>query len=97
MAEHWSWPVDVAKLLVDTQSMSPGQFGGLMSAIEDDVDAGLPNLRRLAILTNVGHSESIREMDEIQAARRAGSEVVKLEIRRAQDIAPHLRGAQAAG
>ena len=27
MAEHWSWPVDVAKLLVDTQQMTAEQFG----------------------------------------------------------------------
>jgi putative ABC transport system substrate-binding protein len=49
----------------------------------------LPNLRRLAILGNVGHPESVLEMDEVQAAARTfGIEVVKLEIRRAQDIAP---------
>ena len=27
MAEHWSWPVDVANLLVDTQHMTAEQFG----------------------------------------------------------------------
>jgi putative ABC transport system substrate-binding protein len=49
----------------------------------------LPNLRRLAILGNVGHPESVLEMDEVQAAARTfGIEVAKLEIRRAQDIAP---------
>jgi putative ABC transport system substrate-binding protein len=49
----------------------------------------LPNLRRLAILANVGHPESVLEMDEVQAAARTfGIEVAKLEIRRAQDIAP---------
>jgi ABC-type uncharacterized transport system substrate-binding protein len=49
----------------------------------------LPNLRRLAILANVGNSESVLEMDEVQtAARTFGIDVVKLEIRRAQDIAP---------
>ena len=49
----------------------------------------LPNLRRLAVLANVGHSESVLEMDEIQAvARTFGIEVAKLEIRRAEDIAP---------
>jgi putative tryptophan/tyrosine transport system substrate-binding protein len=49
----------------------------------------LPNLRRLAILANVGHPESVLEMDEVQAAARTfGIEVAKLEIQRAQDIAP---------
>jgi putative ABC transport system substrate-binding protein len=49
----------------------------------------LPNLRRLAILANVGHSESMLEMGEVQAgARNLGIEVTKLEIRRAEDIAP---------
>ena len=27
MAEHWSWPVDVANLLIDTGYMSPEQAG----------------------------------------------------------------------
>jgi putative ABC transport system substrate-binding protein len=49
----------------------------------------LPNLRRLAILANVDHPESVLEMDEVQAAARTfGIEVAKLEIQRAQDIAP---------
>jgi putative ABC transport system substrate-binding protein len=49
----------------------------------------LPNLRRLAVLANVGHSESVLEMHEIEAtARTFGIEVAKLEIRRAEDIAP---------
>ena len=49
----------------------------------------LPNLRRLAILANVGHSESVLEMGEVQAgARNLGIEVTKLAIERAEDIAP---------
>jgi ABC-type uncharacterized transport system substrate-binding protein len=53
----------------------------------------LPNARRLAILANVDHSESVLEMDEVQnAARGFGIEVVKLEIRRALDIAPAFEG-----
>ena len=48
-----------------------------------------PDLRRLAILANVGFSESVLEMGEAQAAaRNLGIEVAKLEIRRAEDIAP---------
>jgi putative ABC transport system substrate-binding protein len=51
----------------------------------------LPNLRRLAILSNAGHSESVLEMREVQAAARTfGIEVVKLEIQRAEDVAPAL-------
>jgi putative ABC transport system substrate-binding protein len=49
----------------------------------------LPDLRRLAILTNVGSAEAALEMGEIQtAARKLGIDVAKLEIRRAEDIAP---------
>ena len=48
-----------------------------------------PDLRRLAILANVGHRESVLEMDQVQAAVRSlGIEVAKLEIRRAEDISP---------
>ena len=48
-----------------------------------------PDLRRLAILTNVGFSESVLEMREAEAgAYNLGIEVSKLEIRRAADIAP---------
>jgi putative tryptophan/tyrosine transport system substrate-binding protein len=51
----------------------------------------LPNLRRLAILANVGHPESVLEMGEVQAgARNLGIEVTKLEIERAEDIVPAL-------
>jgi putative tryptophan/tyrosine transport system substrate-binding protein len=47
----------------------------------------LPGLRRLAIMGNVG--VPVREMREVQTAARAlGLEVVPLEIRRAEDIAP---------
>ena len=48
-----------------------------------------PDLRRLAILTNVGFSEFVLEMREAEAgAHNLGIEVSKLEIRRAADIAP---------
>ena len=49
----------------------------------------VPGLRRLAILSNVGNRLAVLEMGEVQAA--AGTlllEVVTLEIRRGQDIAP---------
>jgi putative tryptophan/tyrosine transport system substrate-binding protein len=49
----------------------------------------VPNLRRLAILANVGQPSSLLEMDEVEAAaRKLDIAVVRLEIRRAEDIAP---------
>ena len=51
----------------------------------------LPRLRRLAILADVGLPQSVVEMGEVQAAGPAlGFEVAKLEIRRAEDIAPAI-------
>jgi putative tryptophan/tyrosine transport system substrate-binding protein len=48
----------------------------------------IPELRRLAIMANVGNSASVLEMREVQAAAHAiGIEVATLEIRRAEDIA----------
>jgi putative ABC transport system substrate-binding protein len=48
----------------------------------------LPGLRRLAILANVGFPDSVQEMVEVETtARTLGFAVVKLEIRRAEDIA----------
>jgi len=47
------------------------------------------DLRRLAILANVGYAAAVLEMGEAQAAARSlGLEVVTLEVRRAEDIAP---------
>lgn len=49
----------------------------------------MPRLRSLAILANVGYSDSVAEMGEVEStARRLGLEVTKLEIRQPQDIAP---------
>ena len=49
----------------------------------------LPQLRRVAIIANVGNPSPVRETSEVQAAAGAlGLEVVLLEIRRAEDIAP---------
>jgi putative tryptophan/tyrosine transport system substrate-binding protein len=46
---------------------------------------------RLAILANVGYPGAVLEMGEVQAASRAlGLEVVSVEIRRAEDIAPAI-------
>ena len=49
----------------------------------------IPNLRRLAIMGNVGNPIHVLEMDEVQvAAHTLGLEVAALEIRRGEDIAP---------
>src|SRR6266851_3378273 len=49
----------------------------------------VPSLRTLAIIANTGYPAAALEMDEIQAmARMLGLEVTRLEIRRAEDIAP---------
>jgi len=51
----------------------------------------VPGLRRLAILANVGDTIGVLEMGEVQAAAQTlGLEVVALEIRRAEDIAPAI-------
>src|SRR5262245_51432573 len=47
----------------------------------------VPNLRRLAIMTNVGNPAAMLELREVQAAARTlGLEVAALEIRRAEDV-----------
>jgi putative ABC transport system substrate-binding protein len=49
----------------------------------------LPRLRRLAIIANIGNPTPARQMREAWTAAHAlGLEVVPLEIRRAEDIAP---------
>ena len=49
----------------------------------------VPGLRRLAILTNAGFPATVLETSEVAAAARTlGLEVVTLEIRQAEDIAP---------
>jgi ABC-type uncharacterized transport system substrate-binding protein len=48
----------------------------------------LPGFRRLAVLANVGFPGAVQEMGEVQAAAgKLGLEVVRSEIRRAEDIA----------
>jgi putative ABC transport system substrate-binding protein len=49
----------------------------------------VPGLRRLAVMANVNDPGTVMEMGEAQAAARMlDLEVVRLEIRRAEDIAP---------
>jgi hypothetical protein len=51
----------------------------------------VPDLRRLAILGNVGGPAVVLDMREVQAAARTlGLEVIPLEVRRGEDIAPAL-------
>jgi putative ABC transport system substrate-binding protein len=51
----------------------------------------VPGLRRLAIMANVGSPLGVLEMGQAEAATRAlGLEDVKLEVRRAEDIAPAI-------
>jgi putative tryptophan/tyrosine transport system substrate-binding protein len=60
----------------------------------------LPNLRRLAIIGDVGYAGSVLEISEVQAAARTfGVDIEMLEIRRPEDIAAAFQalkgGAQA--
>jgi putative tryptophan/tyrosine transport system substrate-binding protein len=56
----------------------------------------VPGLRRLAIMVNVDYPSAVLEMGEDQAAARAlNIEVVPLEIRRAEDIAPAFEALKA--
>jgi putative tryptophan/tyrosine transport system substrate-binding protein len=49
----------------------------------------VPDLRKLAVLVNVTNPASVLEMREVDAAARMlGLEVAKLEIHRAEDLAP---------
>jgi putative tryptophan/tyrosine transport system substrate-binding protein len=56
----------------------------------------LPNLRRLAIIGDVGYAGSVLEISEVQAAaRKVGVDIEVLEIRRAADIAPAFQALKA--
>jgi putative ABC transport system substrate-binding protein len=60
----------------------------------------LPDLRRLAVIANVGYAPSAKEIDEVrEVAHKLNLEVDALEIRRAEDIVPAFEalksGAQA--
>jgi putative ABC transport system substrate-binding protein len=53
----------------------------------------LPNLQRLAVMANVAYPAARQELDEVRAAARAlDVEIVALEIRGEQDIAPAFEG-----
>jgi putative tryptophan/tyrosine transport system substrate-binding protein len=56
----------------------------------------VPSLRQLAVMANAGNAQPVLEAKETQAAARAlGLEVVPLEIRRAEDIAPAFQALKA--
>jgi putative tryptophan/tyrosine transport system substrate-binding protein len=51
----------------------------------------IPDLRRLAILSNVGNAATASEMIQVaESARTLGLEVVNSEIRRSEDITPAI-------
>ena len=64
---------------------APDVVGKLLALLREV----LPNLRRLAILANAGYPAAMLEMGEVEAtARPLGIETTRLEIRRADEIAP---------
>jgi ABC-type uncharacterized transport system substrate-binding protein len=87
-------PVGVG--LVATLSRPGGNVTGLANQISDTAGKKLeflreivPDLRRLAIMVNVGNPGSLMDMREAQAAARTlGLMVLTCEIRQAEDIAP---------
>jgi ABC-type uncharacterized transport system substrate-binding protein len=84
--------------LVASLARPGGNVTGLANQLSDTVGKKLevlrevvPDLRRLAIIANVGNPAAVLEMGEAQAAaRKLGLEVTTPEIRRAEDIAPAL-------
>jgi putative tryptophan/tyrosine transport system substrate-binding protein len=85
--------------LVASLARPGGNITGLANQISDTAGKKLevlreivPDLRRLAIMANVGNPASVLEMGEAQAAaRKLGLEVTTSEIRRAKDIAPAFK------
>jgi putative tryptophan/tyrosine transport system substrate-binding protein len=86
----------VATGLVASLARPGGNVTGLSNQLPDLAGKRLellreiiPDLHRLAILTNVGSPIGALEMGEVQAAARTlGLEILPLEIRRAEDIGP---------
>jgi putative ABC transport system substrate-binding protein len=82
--------------LVASLARPGGNITGLANQISDTAGKKLEflrevvsDLRRLAIMANVGNPASVLEMGEAQAAaRKLGLEVTTSEIRRVDDIAP---------
>jgi putative ABC transport system substrate-binding protein len=84
--------------LVASLARPGGNVTGLSSQSTDLITKRLellrevvPGFRRLAIMANAGNPASVLEMSELQAtALRLGLEAARLEIRRAEDIAPAI-------
>jgi putative ABC transport system substrate-binding protein len=89
----------VATGLVASLARPGGNVTGLSNQLPDAAGKRLeflreivPNLRRLAILTTA-NAIGVLETEQLQAAARAvGLEILPLEIRRAEDIAPRFEG-----
>jgi putative ABC transport system substrate-binding protein len=89
----------VATGLVASLAQPGGNVTGLSNQLPDAAGKRLeflremvPNLRRLAILTTA-NPIGVLETEQLQAAARAvGLEILPLEIRRAEDIAPRFEG-----
>src|SRR6516225_3928219 len=85
--------------LVASLARPGGNITGLANQTSDTAGKKLeflreaiPDLRRLAIMANVGNPASVLEMGEAEAAaRKLGLEVTTSEIRRANDIAPAFK------
>ena len=86
----------VANGLVKSLARPGGNVTGLSNLTRDlagkrveILREAIPGLRRLAILANVGNVAVVLEMRDAQAAARSlGYEVIRMEIRQAEDIAP---------
>src|SRR5215472_14729995 len=84
--------------LVDSLARPGGNITGMSLQEFDLVSKRLellreiiPDLRRLAIMGNVGNPAIVLELDEVEAvARRLGLEVVAAQIRQGEDIVPAL-------
>jgi len=88
----------VGNNLVASLAQPGGNITGLSAQIADGAGKRLellreiiPGLRRLALMFNVGVSNAVLEMDEVQAAARTlGFEVATFKIRQTHDIAPAI-------
>jgi putative tryptophan/tyrosine transport system substrate-binding protein len=82
--------------LIASLARPGGNVTGLSSETSDTAGKRLellrevvPGLRRLALLANVGSAYAVLELSQVlAAARTVGLEIVGLEIRRTEDIAP---------
>jgi putative ABC transport system substrate-binding protein len=82
--------------LVASLARPGGNVTGLSSQHADSAGKRLelmrevvPNLHRLAIMVNVGNPGPVQEMRDVEAmGHQLGLEIVEMEIRRSEDIAP---------